>query len=461
MLSRRRFLSSLGISSFAGASLQPPLNFVFLLADDLGWSDLSCYGADLHETPNLDAFARSAVRFTNAYAAAPVCSPTRASFLTGKYPARLQMTTWHEAAQTPPLDKPVIPPKVRDALPLEEVTIAELLRRRGYATGHVGKWHLGTATHYPEAQGYDVNVGGTLWGAPQTYWYPYTGSRRYGGEFRYVPGLRNGRPGEYLTDRLTDEALEFVKAVSNRPFYLNLWFHTPHTPIEGKPAYVAQFKEKLRPGLHHTNAGYAAMVKSLDENVGRVLRYLDESGLADRTVVVFASDNGGSVGNFDGQRNTTNFPLRSGKGSLYEGGLRVPFMMRWPGLSRAGATCEEPIVSNDLHATVLGADLHDGLNLQPLLRDQVARLAREELYFHYPHYYETTTPVSAIRTRRWKLLEYLEDNRLELYDLPADPAESNNVAASRPEIANDLRERLHKWRVSVNAPMPTSPKMRG
>lgn len=437
------------------------MNFVFLLADDLGWADLSCYGADLHETPNLDAFARTAVRFTNCYSAAPVCSPTRASFLTGKYPARLQMTTWHEAAQTPPLDKPVIPPKVRDALPLEEVTIAEMLRRRGYATGHVGKWHLGTATHYPEAQGYDMNIGGTLWGAPQTYWYPYTGSRRYGGEFRYVPGLRNGRPGEYLTDRLTDEALEFVRSSAGRPFYLNLWFHTPHTPIEGKPAYVAQFKEKLRPGLHHQSAGYAAMVKSLDENVGRVLRRLEESGLAERTVVVFASDNGGSIGKFDGQPNTTNYPLRSGKGSLYEGGLRVPFMVRWPGVSRAGATCEEPIISNDLHGTLAGGDLHDGLNLQPLLRDPKARLAREELYFHYPHYYETTTPVSAIRTRRWKLLEYLEDNRLELYDLPADPTESKNLAAANPEIAKDLRDRLHKWRLSVNAPMPTSPKMRG
>jgi len=448
---RRDFLAAMA------AQAAPRMNVVFILADDLGWSDLACYGSDLHETPNLDRLASQSVRFTNACSAAPVCSPTRAAIMTGKFPARLNMTIWSEGAVRDVTDKPLIPPKTRAELPLSEVTVAELLRSRGYSTAHIGKWHLGTATNYPEAQGFDLNIGGTLWGAPQTYFHPFTGNKRYGGEFRYVPGLGAGRPGEYLTDRLTDEALKVIGAQRDQPYFLNLWYHTPHTPIEGKPAHVDYFKEKLRPGLKHSNPGYAAMIRSLDENVGRVLRRLEETGQADRTVVVFTSDNGGSIGKYEEQVNTSNLPLRSGKGSLYEGGIRVPLMIRYPG-NRPGV-CAEPVVSNDFFATIAEwtgapAGPHDGLSLTPLLRDPDARLAREELYFHYPHYYDTTTPVSAIRTRRWKLLEYFEDNRLELYDLENDPYEKKDLSTAEPDRRSALHQRLNAWRESVQAQLP-------
>jgi arylsulfatase A-like enzyme len=256
---------------------------------------------------------------------------------------------------------------------------------------------------------------------------------------------------------LTDEALKVIGAPRDRPYFLNLWYHTPHTPIEGKPAYVEYFKEKLKPGMKHSNPGYAAMIRSLDENVGRVLRRLEETGQADRTVVVFTSDNGGSIGKYEGQVNTSNLPLRSGKGSLYEGGIRVPLMIRYPG-NRPGV-CAEPVISNDFFSTIAewtGAPVgpHDGLSLTPVLRDPNARLAREELYFHYPHYYDTSTPVSAIRTRRWKLLEYFEDNRLELYDLENDPYEKRDLANAEPDRRSALHQRLTAWRESVQAQLP-------
>ncbi|HWQ52813.1 MAG TPA: sulfatase [Bryobacteraceae bacterium] len=465
-MNRRAFLGLASAGAAAGR-IAPlpngPLNFIFILADDLGWADTGPYGADLHETPNLNRLAASGMRFTAAYAAAPVCSPTRASIMTGKHPARLHMTIWHEASQNPPRDRRLIPPVTVGSLPHQEVTIAEALKARGYSTAHVGKWHLGTAGSYPETQGFDVNIGGTFWGAPPTYFYPYRGNKRFGGEYRYVPHLEWGEPGEYLTDRLTAEALKIVDRVQQGPFLLNLWYHTVHTPIEGKPELVARYRDRIRPGMHHRNAAYAAMVHSLDENVGRILRRLNETGLADRTVVVFTSDNGGFIGNFEGQPATSNHPLRSGKGSLYEGGIRVPLLVRWPGVTEAGAVSEEPVTSCDLFRTMLAmagatgaaADSGlDGLSLVPLLRNPRATLARDALYFHYPHYYDTTSPVSAVRARQWKLLEFHEDHRVELYDLARDPGESRNLAAQLPERAAELRGRLHRWLESVAAQMP-------
>ncbi|MEN6533546.1 MAG: sulfatase, partial [Bryobacteraceae bacterium] len=356
MPTRRHFLE---ISALAAqkvvvcAETAKPLNFVFLLADDLGWADTGVYGADLHETPNIDRLAAAGVRFTDAYAAAPVCSPTRASIMTGKCPARLHMTIWREAVTHPPADRRLIPPVGVEDLPHEEVTLAEVLHDSGYLTAHVGKWHLGGATHYPETQGFDVNIGGTLWGAPQTYFYPYRGTRRYGGEFRYVPHLELGKPGEYLTDRLTSEALNVLERVRDRPFYLNLAWHSVHAPVEGKPEFVSRYRARVKPGMHHKNPGYAAMVRSLDENVGRVLDTLDRLGIADRTVVVFTSDNGGYINAFDGQPVTDNYPLRSGKGSLCEGGVRVPLIIRWPGATHAGVVCREPVISHDFYPTLL------------------------------------------------------------------------------------------------------------
>ena len=447
------------------ADRQPP-NVVFLLADDLGWADTALYGSDLHETPNIDRLARESLRFTNAYAASPVCTPTRASIMTGKYPARLHMTVWHEASANPPLDRRLVPPVTLGSLPHAEVTLAEVLHDAGYMTAHVGKWHLGTAGFYPETQGFDINIGGTFWGAPQTFFYPYRGTKHFGGEPRYVPHLEGGKTGEYLTDRLTDEALKILDSAKGRPFFLYMAYHSVHTPIEGKPEVTERYRNKIRPGLRHKNAHYAAMVHSLDQGVGRILEKLDELGVADNTVVVFTSDNGGYINTFEGQAVTDNHPLRSGKGSLYEGGVRVPAMVKWPGVTRAGRVSDEPVITTDYYPTLLeiaglkGDPKHnrtvDGKSLVALLKNPATRLQREALFFHYPHYYyyPTTSPVSAVRLGNWKLLEYYEDNRLELYNLANDLGEAEDLAASEPGKTAELRERLHTWLKSVDAQFP-------
>jgi arylsulfatase A len=444
-------------------------NIVFLLADDLGWSDIAIDGGDLVDTPNLARLAKSGVRFTNAYSAAPVCSPTRASLLTGKYPARLHMTTWYEASQVPPMNKKLIPPVTVADLPLSETTIAEVLHQKGYLTAHIGKWHLGSAGYYPENQGFDINIGGTFWGAPQTHFYPYKGTKYFGGEARYVPHLEWGKPGEYLADRLTNEALNVISRSKDQPFYLNLWFHSVHVPAEAPPELVASYQKKLHPGLHHTNPTYAAMIANLDHNVGRVLDHIEKLGIGGRTIVIFGSDNGGYIGKWQGAQVTDNSPLRSGKGSLYEGGIRVPLIVRWPGIAARGTTCSEPVISNDFYPTILemtgllqetAYEKTDCRSLAPLLKNPESALDRKHLFFHYPHYYETTSPVSAVREGQWKLLEYFEDGHSELYDLQRDPSEKNDLSSAQPQKLAELRDQLHLWRQSVNAQMPThNPKV--
>ncbi len=461
----------LPLSGFCNDKQSRKPNIVFILVDDLGFSDVGCYGSDLHETPNIDRLARQGMRFTDAYAAAPVCSPTRASIMTGKYPARLHMTIWYESSANPPQNRRLIPPVTQGNMPHEQVTIAEVLKEAGYFTSHVGKWHLGNASHYPETQGFDVNIGGTFWGAPTTFFYPYGGPSRWGGEYRYVPHLEFGSEGEYLTDRLTDEAIRVIEKSKDRPFFLNLCYHTVHTPIEGKPDLVEYYKKKVKPGMHHQNYEYAAMVHSLDENVGRVLAKINELGIDDNTVVIFFSDNGGYINRFKAKAVTDNYPLRSGKGSLYEGGTREPLIVRWPGVTKAGSVCRQPVISTDFYPTILemtgldgdskhNADL-DGLSLAALLKRPNAKLKREELYWHYPHYYPTTSPVSSIRQGDWKLIEYFEDEHVELYNLKKDIGESNNLAGKMPKRAEELRERLQSWRKNVNAQMPVpNPKHR-
>ncbi|WP_321473058.1 sulfatase [uncultured Paludibaculum sp.] len=460
---RRGFLSTAAALPALGA--QPPntrgMNVLFILADDLGWADLACYGSSFHETPNLDAFARTAIQFTNAYASAPVCSPTRAALLTGKSPARLGMTTWHEASMDPPLNRPMLPAKSDGNLPLSEISLAKLYRQAGYRTAHVGKWHLGTAGYYPEAHGFDLNVGGTFWGAPQTFFYPFSGDQRYGGEFRYVPGLSGAKAGDYLPDLLAGAVLNELEDHGGKPFFLNYWDHSVHTPIEAPQDLVEKFQRKLQPHRTHRNPAYAAMLARYDYNVGRVLDHLRTSGLDRNTIVVFTSDNGGYTEKFDGVQVTNNLPLRSGKGALYEGGLRVPLMIRVPGLTPAGATCDAPVISTDFYPTLqalsglgVGTRTLDGVSIADLLANPGGRPPERDLCFHFPHYYPTTTPVSAIRAGSWKLLEYLDGGQVELYDLREDPGEIQDVSTKLPDVVRTLRQRLAGWRNDVGARMP-------
>ncbi len=469
LLAASALLQPFALNSLASTQDQK-MNVVLILVDDLGWSDLGCYGADLHETPHIDRLAAQSERFDNAYAASPVCTPTRASIMTGKNPARLNMTIWREGAlgrREDPGSRPLASPITEPDLLHSETTIAEVLQQAGYRTAHLGKWHLGGAAHYPQTHGFDINIGGTLWGAPNTYWYPYRGDWHYG-DYRYVPHLEFGEEGEYLTDRLTSEAIKVMRTYRDEPFFIQMAYYSVHTPIEGKPKLVEYYNKKRKEGLNHQNAAYAAMVYSVDENVGRILREIDDLGIADHTAVIFYSDNGGYINVHKGQPVTNNSPLRSGKGSLYEGGIRVPLMVRWPYVTKAGEVCHEPVTSCDLYPTLLdmlslkGDEKHnqamDGVSLKPVLRDSNATLLREALHWHYPHYYPTTTPVSAIRKGDWKLLEYYENGQIELYNLKDDIGESTDLSEKRPQKASELKKALDDWKKRVDAKLPTENK---
>lgn len=461
-ISRRNFIQALsGTASLALTAKDRPLNIVLVLADDLGWSDVGVYGSKFHETPHLDRFAKSAVRFTHAYSASPVCSPTRASILTGKNPARVGMTIWHEGAVDPPKNRPLLPASSKPNLPTTEQTLPKLLRERGYSTGHIGKWHLGTADFSPEVHGFDFNIGGTHWGAPNRYHHPFRGMTRT--EYRYVPGLPWSKPGDYLPDKLTDEALTAITNWKDKPFFLNLWHHSPHTPIEGKPKDVEYFRAKLNQGdqSQHQQPAYAAMIRNLDENFGRLMDHLEQAGIADQTLVIFASDNGGYIADFEGKPITSNAPLRSGKGSLYEGGIRIPLLIRWPGHTKAGI-CHTPVTTMDLFQTILDAtggiapSGMDGISLRPALKNTAAGLNRSDLFFHYPHYYHAppTTPVSAVLSNKWKLIQFFEEDRFELFNLEEDPGEKKDLARSDPQKTTEMIAKLKEWQKSVGAQLP-------
>ncbi|MCY3022595.1 MAG: sulfatase, partial [Planctomycetota bacterium] len=379
-----------------------------------------------------------------AYAACTVCSPTRAAIMTGKYPARLHLTDW-----IPGHPKPKARLKIPDwtqTLTHDNETIAGALKRHGYVSASIGKWHLGK--DFPDKHGFDLNVAGCQAGQPPSYFSPYR-----------IPTLQDGPPGEYLTDRETDEACKFVEANRDKPFFLYLPHYCVHTPLQAKKDMIAAYKETVTPGLRHKNATYAAMIQSLDESVGRVAAKLEELKLTDRTIVIFTSDNGGLLSS------TTNAPLRAGKGSSYEGGVRVPLIVKWPGVVQPGGLCEEPVISVDFHPTILdivGArdDLKnktfDGCSIAPVLRDAKARLDREAIFWHYPHYHPGgATPYSAVRAREWKLVEFFEDNRVELYNLKDDIGEKKDLAAAMPDKATELRKRLADWRQALSAQLPT------
>ncbi|MEW4569103.1 sulfatase [Tautonia sp. JC769] len=432
--------------SVAEAAADRPPNVVVFLIDDLGWTDLSRAGSDLYETPNVDRLAREGMTFTDAYAACTVCSPTRAAVLTGKYPARLRLTDWIHGHKRP-FAKLAIP-EWTESLPHDETTMAEALKPLGYASVSIGKWHLGDEPgQWPTHHGFDHNVAGYGRGQPPSYFSPYN-----------IPTLEDGPEGEDLTDRLAEEAVRFIEEHKDRPFLLYMPHYAVHTPLQAKGKLVEAYREKLTPDLRHTNPIYAAMVRTMDEAIGRVVGVIDELGLAEETLIVFTSDNGGLT-----LRDiTSNAPLRAGKGSAYEGGVRVPLIVRWPGTVPAETSCDEPVISNDLFATALDvagadgeADLPDARSLLPLLRDPGATLGRDALFWHYPHYHPGgATPYSAIRAGGWKLIEFFEDDRVELYHLAEDIGESTDLAATMPEKAAELRDRLDAWRVEVEAQLP-------
>lgn len=422
-------------------------NVVLILADDLGWTDLGCYGSDFYETPNIDQLARDGMRFTQNYSACTVCSPTRAALLTGKSPARLHITDWIPGLV--PDNPKLLPPDWTKHLPLAETTLAERFRSAGYTTACIGKWHLGTDAFYPEQQGFDVNIAGTDKPQPSSYFAPWK-----------ILTLSEGKEGDYLTDRLAEEAVRFLDSVGERPFFLYCPHFAVHTPIQARKELVEKFRGKLRPGLTHTNAAYAAMLASLDDAVGRVRDKLVQRGLADRTIIVFTSDNGGRV------PTTSNRPLRVGKASAYEGGVRVPLIVHWPSGTAPGVTCTTPVITMDLFPTLLemcgleadSSGSLDGASLVPLLR-QTGDIKRTELYWHYPHHqhYQLggATPYSAIRSGDYKLIEFFNDNRVELYHLGEDIGELQDLAAKLPDVTRKLHERLHAWRREIGAQMPT------
>jgi len=437
----------------------------------MGWSDAVCYGSRFYETPNIDRMAKGGMRFTDAYAACPVCSPTRASILSGKYPARLDITDWIPGRQANGArsDEKLQSPQFRQELPLQEVTVAEALRNAGYETFFAGKWHLGGAGFYPEDQGFNTNVGGWEKGSPQGgYFSPYEN-----------PKLSDGPEGEHLADRLTSEALRFLESVGDRPFLLYLSFYSVHIPLQAKQELIDRYEAKARqfPPLEgpqfipegnkearqiQDHPVYAGMIQTLDENIGRLLDELERLNLTERTILFFMSDNGG-LSTAEGSP-TSNLPLRAGKGWLYEGGIREPMIVRWPEVVPPGSTSSEPVISTDFYPTILEMaglpsrpEQHvDGLSLVPLLKGAKKSLGRDALFWHYPHYSnQGGTPGGAIRMGDLKLIEFYDDDRCELYDLSRDIGEKDNLIEADPELTIQLRERLTEWRESVGAKMPT------
>lgn len=451
----------LGLILFFGVGLTGPAraattrapNIVFILIDDWGWTDGASFGSALYETPHIDRLAAQGMKFTQAYAACTVCSPTRAALLTGKYPARLHLTDWI-AGHNRPYAKLKIPDWTQH-LPLEEKTIAEALQEHGYATGIFGKWHLGGPKFYPEFQGFDVNVGGCDRGQPGAYFPPYG-----------VENIKAERPGEFLTDRLTREACAFMEAHRDQPFFVYLPHYAVHTPLAGKAAVIEKYQQKIAAGKFiHTNAVYAALVESIDDSVGAVLRKLAELKLAENTIIVLTGDNGGLSGTVGPQGwrpgPTRNDPLRLGKGSAYEGGVRVPLLVKWPGVITAGTVHAAPVTSVDYFPTLLematGAPAQgvDGESIVPLLKG-AEKLKRSAIFWHYPHYHPGgATPYSAVRAGDWKLIHYFEDDRLELYDLKNDLGEKNDLAGREPQRVAALRAQLDAWRKDVGAQLPT------
>ena len=405
-------------------------NILFVLVDDMGWRDLACYGHEIHETPNIDRLASQGMRFTQAYAACPICGPSRAAIMTGKFPSRTGFT-----------DNFISRPKdIRQYMKLEEFTLAEALKEGGYQTGFVGKWHLSASdsVRLPTDQGFDVNVAGGWKGHPRDgFFSPY--------QLAY---LTNGMEGEYLTDRLTTEAIQTMDNFSNKqkPWLMYLSYYTVHAPFHSKQEKTKKYKEKADKANVKINSAYAGMVESLDENVGRIFQWLEEKGLQENTIIVFTSDNGGF------HKATHNRPLRGYKGELYEGGIREPLIVRWPGVIRPGSVCDIPVHGTDFYPTLLDMtelplrpEQHqDGVSLVPLLKGE-KDFSRGPMIWHYPVTLprHNSEPGTAIRAGDWKLIRYYNDGRQELYNLKDDVGESENLLEHMPEKATEMEAQLN------------------
>lgn len=504
-------LAPLTLAACTGGNTTEKPNVIFFLVDDLGWTDLGCYGSSFYETPNIDTFAGENVRFTSAYAACHVSSPTRASILTGKYPATLNMTDWLPGRKEYPFQR-LSNAKVNQNLPYEEITIAEALKEQGYATAIYGKWHLGEDPSNPMAHGFDVHVPNWAKGWPNgSYYHPLK-----------LEGLES-KEGDYLTDRLTDEALKWIEQNKEKPFFLYFSHYAVHDPIDGRPDLVKKYQEKLSKMMAQEvppfllegnpdsknpvtieearkmlddeaykgfsqlpnqmvkikqlqdNVHFAAMVESMDESFGRVVAMLKDLGLYENTIVIFFSDNGGmAAANFgnpqrvltseqlDRAFSTANLPLRGAKGWLYEGGIRVPLIVKWPGSKLKETECDVPVISVDFYPTILemlgfkvpATQKVDGTSIVPLMLG-MNKIDRDAIYWHFPHYsnHGMQSPGGAIRSGDYKLLEYYENNTVQLFNLKEDLSEQHDISASNPEVTNKLRNKLHQWRASINAQM--------
>jgi len=452
------------------ASMQKnPLNFVFFLIDDFGWMDFGVNNPHcFYETPNIDRLARSGTNFTDGYAANPVCSPTRYSIMTGKYPSRVDATNWFSGKRSGRFN----PAPLNDKMPLQELTLAEALKEHGYKTAFIGKWHLGSEEKYwPENQGFDVNVGGWAVGSPRGgYFAPFDN-----------PRLGDYPEGSHLPKVLTDESLKLLERYRDEPFLLYLAFYSVHTPLQGRNDLIAKYKakrerildanemefgpeeqvwpvnNKRQVRIRQCHAVYGAMVEAMDEQIGRVLNKLEELGISDNTAVILMSDNGG-LSTSEGSP-TSNLPLRAGKGWLYEGGIREPFLILWPGVTKPGSQCDVPVISTDFYPTILDMaglpmkkDQHlDGVSLVPLLKGRT-RIERDAIYWHYPHYSnQGGFPGGAIRMHDWKLIERFEDGQVHLYNLKLDIGEREDLASEYPQRVGQMRSKLHAWYKQVDA----------
>lgn len=490
-------ISACSVPMILGAqNVQPQSkpNVIFVMIDDYGWADMGYNGSKFYETPNLDRLASESMQFTDGYAAASISSPTRVSLMTGKYPARTGITDWIPGYQyNLPKDKlsqyKMIVPEIPLNMPLEEVTIAEAMKENGYTTYHIGKWHCAEdSLYYPQYQGFDVNIGGWLKGSPNGI------QRKQGGDGAYFTPYRNpylpdGPKGEYLTDRLATEAIKLIENTDrNQPFFMYFSFYAVHTPIEAKPEYVEYFREKAqRMGIDtiqpfttdldwykkadhkawhwkerviQSDAEYAALIYSMDENLGQLLQALKDNGIEENTIVCLLSDNGG-LSTAEGSP-TCNAPLRGGKGWLYEGGIREPYLIKYPKMNIAGKKCSIPVTSVDFYPTILdmaGLPLKpeqhiDGVSLLPILKGD-KKFKRGPIYFHYPHYGgKGDTPAGAVRDGDYKLIEFYEDGHVELYNLKNDISEKNDLSKKKPQLASRLLKELQDWRKACGAKMP-------